>query len=236
MQSISKTLLAWYQKNQRVLPWRTKAVNPYHIWLSEIMLQQTTVKTVEPYFIKFITLWPTIHNLAEEKEDIVLQEWAGLGYYARARNLYKCAQIIAFQQGGEFPNTESALLKLPGIGAYSAAAITAIAFGRKAVIVDANIRRIITRLFNIQLTIQTPLSQTRAIIHEKMATLTPAEHAGDFAQSMMDLATAICKPRKPHCHICPIKVFCCTRGKIEAKKDHTSRQACAQSLYVCGCQ
>jgi A/G-specific adenine glycosylase len=203
----SHALLCWYAVHKRDLPWRSSAgetPDPYRIWLSEIMLQQTTVPAVKPYFTAFTARWPTVEALASAADDEVMRAWAGLGYYARARNLLACARIVAMEYGGRFPADEAALRKLPGIGVYTAAAIAAIAFGKRAVVVDGNVERVIARLHAIE----TPLPQARAEMRALTDAMTPAAEAGDFAQAMMDLGAAICTPRNPACGICPLRAGC----------------------------
>ena len=204
--SVSDTLLAWYDTHHRDLPWRAPpgepAPDPYRVWLSEIMLQQTTVAAVKPYFAAFIARWPTVEALAEAPEEDVLAAWAGLGYYSRARNLVKTAALVT--KRGAFPDTEAGLRELPGLGAYTAAAIAAIAFGRRAVVVDANVERVVSRLFAIDI----PLPRARTPIRAKTDTVTPDERAGDFAQAMMDLGSAICTSRAPKCLLCPLRQDC----------------------------
>lgn len=200
-------LLLWYDAHRRELPWRAPngvLPNPYHVWLSEIMLQQTTVQTVKGYFAKFLTLWPTIEALASAPQEDILKEWAGLGYYARARNLHKCAGVIVTEHGGEFPKTEEELRALPGIGDYTAAAIAAIAFGEPAAVVDGNIERIISRIRRID----TPLPKAKKTIRAEVAELTPASRSGDFAQALMDLGSSHCSPKNPECLLCPVTNFC----------------------------
>ena len=202
-----QSLLCWYAVDKRRLPWRAEAgerADPYRVWLSEIMLQQTTVAAVKPYFERFTTQWPDVGALAAADEADVMREWAGLGYYARARNLVACARVVAGDHGGRFPDSEAALLKLPGIGRYTAAAIAAIAFGRRAVVVDGNVERVVSRLYAIA----TPLTAARAEIRARTDALTPDEGAGDFAQAMMDLGATICTPRRPACTICPLRPHC----------------------------
>ena len=202
-----KSLLAWYEAERRDLPWRygpRKAANPYRVWLSEIMLQQTTVKAVVPYFQKFVARWPTVAALAEAPLEEVLQQWAGLGYYSRARNLKACAETVVRDFRGEFPRAEADLLKLPGIGPYTAAAISAIAFGEKATPVDGNVERVVARLFAVK----QPLPGAKTEIRRLAATLTPQRRAGDFAQAMMDLGAEICTPKKPSCLVCPVQQDC----------------------------
>jgi A/G-specific adenine glycosylase len=205
---IAALLLAHYEIHARNLPWRSLPgqglANPYHVWLSEIMLQQTTVAAVIPYFRTFIDRWPDFMSLAQADESAIMAAWAGLGYYARARNLVKCAGMIAADHGGILPDTEAALLKLPGIGVYTAAAIAAIAFGRRAVVVDANIERVTARLFSIS----TPLPAARPIIKKAVDAVTPHVRAGDFAQAMMDLGSGICSVKSPSCPRCPVQHHC----------------------------
>ncbi len=197
-------LLRWYDISARTLPWRTPpgalaSANPYQVWLSEIMLQQTTVAAVIAYFNRFTTDYPTIADLAAAPLDDILTRWAGLGYYARARNLHKCANVIMMEHGGRFPSSEAALLTLPGIGPYTAAAIASIAFGKRAVVVDGNVERVISRLFRVQ----TPLPQAKLAIRAHADILTPTNRCGDFAQAMMDLGATICTPTSPRCDACP---------------------------------
>jgi A/G-specific adenine glycosylase len=204
--NVSSALLGWYIVDKRQLPWRVEgaaAPDPYRIWLSEIMLQQTTVAAVKPYFEKFTSRWPTVQALAEAEEAEVMAAWAGLGYYARARNLIACARAVA-GGGGAFPDTEEELRKLPGIGRYTAAAVAAIAFGRRAVVVDANVERVVSRVFAVE----EPLPAARERLYELAATITPDGQAGDFAQAMMDLGSTLCTPRAPDCPRCPLLSFC----------------------------
>jgi A/G-specific adenine glycosylase len=183
------------------------APDPYRVWLSEVMLQQTGVATVKPYFEDFLVRWPTVKALADAPREDVLKAWAGLGYYARARNLKACAEAVARDHNGVFPDTVEGLRALPGIGEYTAAAIAAIAFDVPAAVVDANIERVIARLFAIE----TPLPAAKKIMRERQAALTPAARAGDYAQAMMDLGAAICTPKKPACVLCPIADACLAR-------------------------
>ncbi|RGP41094.1 A/G-specific adenine glycosylase [Altererythrobacter insulae] len=207
---ISDALLHWYDAHARELPWRNPpgaAVPndpawPYRVWLSEVMLQQTTVPAVKPYFAKFVEAWPTIDDLASAEEADVMSAWAGLGYYSRARNLVKCANEVAARGG--FPQTESELRKLPGLGPYTAAAIAAIAFGERAVVVDANVERVVSRLFQIE----EPLPAARKAIRAAAEDITPTSRAGDFAQAMMDLGSSICTSRDPKCLLCPLIDMC----------------------------
>ena len=200
-------LLPWYDRHARRLPWRSlpgDRPDPYHVWLSEVMLQQTTVATVGSYFAKFLARWPTVSDLAAAELDDVLTEWAGLGYYARARNLHKCAKRVADGFGGRFPDTEDALLDLPGIGRYTAAAIAAIAFDRPAAVMDGNIERVTTRLYSIE----TPLPESKPALYERVVAMTPSQRPGDFAQAMMDLGATICVPGKAKCMLCPLVQLC----------------------------
>ncbi len=212
MQDITAKISAHYVDNARNLPWRVPPKisasgalpNPYHIWLSEVMLQQTTVAAVVAYFQKFTKRWPTVKHMATADEADVLAAWAGLGYYARARNLHKCARHVTEMLDGVFPSQEAELLKLPGVGTYTAAAIAAIAFGERAVVVDANIERLVARLFAID----TPLPKGKADIRVGMDGLTPAVGAGDFAQACMDIGASICTAKSPKCDKCPVQIHC----------------------------
>lgn len=209
---IARKLLSWYDEHYRDLPWRTGpreaakgvAPDPYRVWLSEIMLQQTTVEAVKPYFRAFVERWPDVRALAAAHEEDIMKAWAGLGYYSRARNLKKCADVIATEHGGVFPGSEEGLRALPGIGAYTAAAIAAIAFGRPAVVIDGNVERVMTRLEAIEI----PLPEAKKAVREALAPLVPADRPGDFAQAMMDLGATICTPRRPSCMICPLRADC----------------------------
>ncbi|MFS0773478.1 A/G-specific adenine glycosylase [Sphingomonas sp. 1P08PE] len=205
--NVAADLLRWYDAHARDLPWRAKpgeAADPYRVWLSEVMLQQTTVATVRPRFTAWVARWPDIAGLAAADEGEVMASWAGLGYYARARNLVKAARAIAGEHGGRFPTTEAGLRALPGLGAYTAAAVAAIAFGERAVVVDANVERVVARLFSIE----TPLPAARVPIRAAADTITPDLRAGDFAQAMMDLGSGICTPRRPRCLLCPVRAHC----------------------------
>ena len=192
---VAPLLLDWYDRHARRLPWRAPPgealPDPYRVWLSEVMLQQTTVAAVAPYFLRFVTRWPTVEALAAAPEADVMAEWAGLGYYSRARNLVKCAREVAAIGG--FPADEAGLRALPGLGAYTAAAVASIAFGQRAVVVDANVERVVARLFAIR----TPLPGARAAIRERADAITSDDRAGDFAQAMMDLGSGICTARSP---------------------------------------
>jgi A/G-specific adenine glycosylase len=206
----SAALLAWYDLNRRELAWRAKAgekSDPYRVWLSEIMLQQTTVTAVAPYFAKFLARWPNVKRLAAASQDEVLGAWAGLGYYSRARNLHRAAQMVANEHEGRFPASAEALRKLPGIGAYTAAAIAAIAFGERAAAMDANAERVIARLFAVEIALPKARPQLAALA----APLVPQERPGDFAQALMDLGSLVCVPKRPLCGTCPLTAEC--RGR-----------------------
>ena len=210
-EDLSEKLLAWYDTHGRDLPWRAKpgeTSDPYRVWLSEIMLQQTTVAAVRDYYIKFLSLWPTVNDLAKAGQEDVLRAWAGLGYYARARNLHACAIQVASQWDGKFPDTVEALRTLPGIGPYTAAAMAAIAFDRPHAAVDGNVERVVSRLYAIE----TPLPEAKRLIGEKAQALVPAKRAGDFAQAFMDLGATVCTPRTLNCSICPWTDECAGRA------------------------
>jgi A/G-specific adenine glycosylase len=203
-------LLEWYDRHRRRLPWRPPAgerADPYRVWLSEIMLQQTGVKTVGPYFEKFLARWPDVASLGRASQDDVLRMWAGLGYYSRARNLHACAVAVLRDHGGVFPDTEDGLRKLPGIGPYTAAAIGAIAFDIRTMPVDGNIERVVSRLFAVE----EPLPQAKPLIQELAATLLGESRAGDSAQALMDLGSSICTPKKPTCALCALNEDCVAR-------------------------
>ncbi|MDJ0275213.1 A/G-specific adenine glycosylase [Sphingomonas sp. 2R-10] len=204
--SVAERLLDWYDRNHRSLPWRsppgTPAPDPYRVWLSEVMLQQTQVASVRPYFDEWTARWPSFAALAAADDADVMAAWAGLGYYARARNLLACARIVAAR--GALPDTEGELRRLPGIGDYTAAAIAAIAFGRRAVVVDANVERVVSRLFAVE----HPQPDARPTIRTATDTITPDERAGDFAQAMMDLGSMVCTARSPRCLLCPLRDGC----------------------------
>jgi len=200
--NIVSRLLEHYRLHARRLPWREAAPDPYRVWLSEVMLQQTTVATVTPRFARFVERWPTVEALAGAADAEILAEWAGLGYYARARNLIACAREVAARGG--FPEDEAELRELPGLGAYTAAAIAAIAFGRRAVVVDTNVARVVARLFSIA----RPMAEAKAEIRALAERITPKERAGDFAQAMMDLGATICRPKAPRCGECPLRPDC----------------------------
>jgi len=210
-------LLAWYDRHRRTLPWRAKpgeTPDPYRVWLSEIMLQQTTVRAVAPYFARFLARWPDVTALAAAPLDDVLKLWAGLGYYARARNLHACARAVVARHGGHFPAVEAELAALPGIGRYTAAAIAAIAFDARAVPVDGNVERVMTRLYAVE----TELPAAKPEIHAHAQALAPPTRGGDFAQALMDLGATICTPKKPACALCPWIEPCAARARGDAER------------------
>lgn len=209
-------LLDWYDRHARVMPWRVgpaeraagEAPDPYKVWLSEVMLQQTTVAAVRDYFRRFTARWPDVGALAAAADAEVMAEWAGLGYYARARNLLKCARLVAGALGGRFPDTPEGLRALPGIGPYTAAAIAAIAFDRPATVVDGNVERVVARLDRVE----APMPGAKPELARRATRLTPQARPGDFAQAMMDLGATICTPRNPACALCPLEGFCAARA------------------------
>ncbi|MEF3367580.1 A/G-specific adenine glycosylase [Methylocystis sp. 9N] len=210
-------LIAWYDANRRDLPWRARpgeSADPYAVWLSEIMLQQTTVATVKGYYAKFLARWPSLEALAAAPQDEVLAQWAGLGYYARARNLHTCARAVVADFGGRFPREEEALRLLPGVGPYTAAAIAAIAFNEPAVAVDGNVERVVARLHAID----APPRAVKPLIREKAAALATPSRAGDFVQALMELGAVICVPRAPDCAACPLAPFCAARRESAQEK------------------
>ncbi|WP_231736229.1 MULTISPECIES: A/G-specific adenine glycosylase [unclassified Sphingopyxis] len=212
-------LFGWYDRAARVLPWRvppgSAAIpDPYRVWMAEVMLQQTTVAAVAGYFERFTARWPTVADLATADDADVMAAWAGLGYYARARNLLACARAVAADHGGLFPDTEEGLRALPGVGDYTAAAVAAIAFGRPSVVVDANIERVIARHRLIEI----PLPAAKRDIKAALAPLVPADRPGDFAQALMDLGATICTVRSPACGICPVMADCRARGRADIER------------------
>jgi A/G-specific adenine glycosylase len=210
-------LLAWYDRHRRKLPWRAPAgatPDPYRVWLSEIMLQQTTVKAVGPYFVRFLARWPAVMALAAAPLDDVLKLWAGLGYYARARNLHACAKAVVERHGGRFPETQAELAALPGIGPYTAAAIAAIAFDAPAAPVDGNVERVVARLFAVE----QELPAAKPEIRRRAEQLVPTARTGDFAQALMDLGATICTPKKPACALCPWTDGCAARRRGDAER------------------
>ncbi len=209
---IREHLLCWYDRQARALPWRTGPAerragvrpDPYRVWLSEVMLQQTTTAHAAPYFDAFTARWPTVGDLAAEEDGAVMAAWAGLGYYARARNLLACARAVADQHGGVFPDTEAGLRALPGVGAYTAAAVAAIAFDRPANVVDGNVERVMSRLYAVE----TPLPPARPELARVASGLATDERPGDWAQALMDLGATVCTPRSPRCLVCPLTPDC----------------------------
>ncbi|GGL54329.1 A/G-specific adenine glycosylase [Wenxinia marina] len=232
--SLPDDLLAWYDRHARALPWRVPpdarqsgvAPDPYRVWLSEVMLQQTTVAAVRDYFRRFTERWPTVEALAAADDADVMAEWAGLGYYARARNLLKCARVVTAQHGGRFPDTREGLLTLPGVGPYTAAAIASIAFDRPETVVDGNVERVMARLHDVH----TPLPAAKAELTALAAALTPQERAGDYAQAVMDLGATICTPRSPACGICPWREPC--RARAERTQAELPKKALKKSKPV----
>lgn len=202
-------LLGWYDAHRRDIPWRVRAgqvADPYHVWLSEIMCQQTTVQAVKAYYLKFLDLWPTVQDLSAAKQEDVMTAWAGLGYYARARNLHKCARIVANDMNGAFPDTQDELRKLPGIGEYTSAAIAAIAFNRPATVVDGNVERVIARFFAVEEPLPAAKKQLKNLAHNFYEGF--EERPGDLAQAFMDLGAGICIPKSPRCVLCPLQKGC----------------------------
>ena len=215
MRELSTDLLAWYDKHAREMPWRVgpaarkagQLPDPYAVWMSEVMLQQTTVAAVRAYHQKFMALWPTVADLAAAEDADVMAAWAGLGYYARARNLLKCARAVVAEYGGKFPQKNDELLTLPGVGPYTAAAISSIAFDEASVVVDGNVERVMARLHDVH----DPLPASKPALTALAAKLTPQKRAGDYAQAVMDLGATICTPRNPACGICPWRDPCAAR-------------------------
>ncbi len=215
MRDLSGELLTWYDANARVMPWRVSPADrangirpdPYFIWMSEVMLQQTTVAAVKSYFVKFTTTWPTVADLAAAEDADVMAAWAGLGYYARARNLLKCARAIVADHGGVFPDTLAGLLGLPGIGPYTAAAVSSIAFDQPETVLDGNVERVMARMYDVH----TPLPAAKPALMKLAEAVTPTARPGDYAQAVMDLGATICTPRSPACGICPWRDPCAAR-------------------------
>ena len=215
--TLSDDILEWYDTHAREMPWRVPPAarlagtqpDPYRIWMSEVMLQQTTVATVKAYFERFTTRWPTVTDLAAAADADVMGEWAGLGYYARARNLLKCARAVVADHGGVFPSDHAALLKLPGIGPYTAAAIASIAFDLRHTVLDGNVERVMARLHDIH----TPLPDAKPVLMDKADAITPQTRPGDYAQAVMDLGATICTPKSPACGICPWRPPCRARAE-----------------------
>ena len=239
--AMPRSLLEWYDRHAREMPWRVAPQDraagiqpdPYRVWLSEIMLQQTTVATVREYFLRFTARWPTVAALAAAKDADVMGEWAGLGYYARARNLLKCAREVVERHGGTFPADHAALLKLPGIGPYTAAAVSSIAFDLPHAVLDGNVERVMARLHDIH----TPLPAAKPLLMEKAVELTPQERPGDYAQAVMDLGATICTPKSPACGICPWRTPCLARergtnGELPRKTPKQPKPTRRGTLYI----
>ena len=227
LSALRRALLAWYDANARALPWRVgperhadrERADPYRVWLSEVMLQQTTVPHASPYFHAFTARWPTVGDLAAAEDGEVMAAWAGLGYYARARNLLACARAVAGEHGGVFPDTEAGLRALPGLGPYTAAAVAAIAFDRPAVVVDGNVERVTARLFAVQ----QPLPDARPELRRWAGVIASTERPGDWAQATMDLGATVCRPRQPLCGLCPVAAFC--EGRAGGAPEQLPRKA-----------
>ncbi|WGM46735.1 Adenine DNA glycosylase [Brevundimonas sp. NIBR10] len=207
--AVRAALLAWYDEAARTLPWRAPPgsgvrTDPYRVWLSEVMLQQTTVPHATPYFLSFTARWPTVGDLAAAEDGDLMAAWAGLGYYARARNLLACARAVAGEHGGVFPDTEAGLRALPGVGAYTAAAVAAIAFDRPANVVDGNVERVMARLFAVE----TPVPAAKPELARLAGSLVTEDRPGDWAQALMDLGATVCRPKSPLCLICPVSAWC----------------------------
>ncbi|MGR3511381.1 MAG: A/G-specific adenine glycosylase [Paracoccaceae bacterium] len=237
----AETLLNWYDTHARDMPWRVGPAqrkagtrpDPYRVWLSEIMLQQTTVAAVNAYFLKFTALWPTVSDLAAAPDERVMGAWAGLGYYARARNLLKCARVVRDDYDGAFPDDCQTLLSLPGIGPYTAAAVSAIAFDRPETVVDGNVERVMSRIYAVE----TPLPRSKPELTKRAAALTPDTRPGDYAQAVMDLGATICTPKSPACGICPWMTACEARalgiqGTLPAKEPKKPKPTRFGFVYI----
>lgn len=226
---VAEALLDWYDKARRELPWRMApgvAADPYAVWLSEVMLQQTTVKAVIPYFRSFLKRWPTVAALAAAPREEVMSAWAGLGYYSRARNLHDCAKAIVERHSGRFPSTEAELVELPGIGPYTAAAVAAIAFGEPAMPVDGNVERVMARLHAVE----TPLPQAKPELKVLAQQIISERRPGDLAQALMDLGATVCSPRRPSCMICPLEAVCQGKARGIAQQLPYRRQKAARPI------
>ena len=228
LDGFSTSLLAWYDINARVMPWRVgpadRAIgvrpDPYHVWLSEVMLQQTTVAVAAKYFERFVSRWPRVEDLASAENEDVMEAWAGLGYYARARNLVKTAKVVAFERGGSFPEDEAGLRTLPGVGPYTAAAIAAIAFDKPAAVVDGNVKRVLSRLGGM---LEIPPNPSD--IWKKAKAMTPQVRSGDYAQAVMDLGATVCRPRAPRCDVCPWMNECIAYASGQPERHGSRRRA-----------
>jgi A/G-specific adenine glycosylase len=220
IKDMAAALLAWYGRAGRDLPWR-RTRDPYRIWLSEIMLQQTGVETVIPYYNRFLKQYSAVEDLAAAPVESVIELWAGLGYYSRARNLHRAAQMVAEEFGGLFPEDLATLMKLPGVGRSTAGAILSIAFDRKAPILDGNVRRVLCRLFSVEEDPRSPMGERR--LWDLAERLTPESHPHDYAQAVMDLGATVCTPRRPDCQRCPLETFCLSR-KQGRQQDLPSRR------------
>ena len=221
-ETIAAPLVEWYDRHARSLPWRVPPArskagerpDPYAVWLSEVMLQQTTVAAVAPRYERLLALWPDVRALADAGEEAVLREWAGLGYYSRARNLYACARTVVEEHGGSFPRTATELRALPGIGDYTAAAIAAIAFGEAVPVIDGNVERVVARLTALE----RPPARAKTEIREWVARAVLKERPGDFAQATMDLGATVCTPRSPACVVCPLVSLCAAARSGEPER------------------
>jgi A/G-specific adenine glycosylase len=239
--ALRRALLRWYHAEARTLPWRVGPgehaagvrADPYRVWLSEVMLQQTTVPHATPYFLRFTERWPTVDDLAAADDGEVMAAWAGLGYYARARNLLACARAVAGEHAGVFPDTEAGLRALPGLGTYTAAAVAAIAFDRPAVVVDGNVERVTARLFAVH----TPLPDARGELRRLAGEIASPEEPGNWAQATMDLGAVVCRPKSPLCLRCPVEAFCQARaegdpGRLPLKRAKVERPRRFGRVYV----
>lgn len=231
--SLQTRLLAWYRKNKRILPWRGHP-EPYAVWVSEIMLQQTRVETVIPYFERWMRLFPTVQALAEASEQEVLNAWEGLGYYSRARNLHKAAKVIVRDFGGNLPHSLSELIKLPGIGRYTAGAIASIAFGADEPALDGNLKRVYARLFDVTEAVDSPKGEK--LLWEIARRNLPHGRAGDFNQALMDLGAAVCLPKNPRCLLCPLMELCKARenGTQELRPVRKPKKAVPHHVHAAG--
>jgi len=232
---LRRALLAWFRRSARDLPWRRRRDNPYAVWVSEIMLQQTRVEAAAPYFERFMAAFPTVHDLAAAREDRVLRVWQGLGYYSRARNLHRTARRMVRDHGGRFPETAAALERLPGIGRYTAGAIASIAFGERAAVVDGNVRRVLARLLAIDAPVDAPA--TMRLLWSLAEILLPPRRPGEFNQALMDHGAGICIPRRPRCAVCPVRKACdaFAQGRQNALPLRRPRRAVPHYVVVAAC-